>query len=190
MNSINPIESDDPSVTVDVVLSVRQSCQEEFERILTEMIDAAAMFKGHLGVNVFRPSGSSNLEYRVVFKFDHIKNFQQWESSEIRKGYLQQINQLILDSGRFQIITGLETWFTLSTNKAIVPPPRYKMFILSWATIFIIVNLINLLIVPHLQFLPPLLRTFITLGTIVFTMTYIVMPRITKLFAKWLYSKS
>jgi antibiotic biosynthesis monooxygenase (ABM) superfamily enzyme len=49
------MESDDTPVTVDVALNVKPSCEHEFERILTEMISAAEMFKDHLGVNVFRP---------------------------------------------------------------------------------------------------------------------------------------
>lgn len=190
MTSIHPIKPDDTPVTVDVVLSVKPSCEQEFESILTEMIAAAEMFDGHLGVNVFRPSDLSNLQYRVVFKFDRLSNFRQWESSEIRKGYLAQINRLILDKGQFQILTGLETWFTLSTNKAIVPPPRYKMFILTWITIFILVNLMNRLVIPNLTFLPPLLATLVVSGLMVLAMTYVIMPRITKLFAKWLYPKS
>jgi antibiotic biosynthesis monooxygenase (ABM) superfamily enzyme len=189
MNPINQMESDDAPVTVDVILSVKPSCEEEFERILTKMIAAAEMFEGHLGVNVFRPSDISNLQYRIVFKFDRLSNFRQWEGSEIRKGYLAQINRLIIDKGQFQILTGLETWFTLSTNKAIVPPPRYKMFILTWMTIFVLVNLMNQLVIPYLSFLPSILATLLVSGLMVLAMTYVIMPRITKLFAKWLYPK-
>ncbi|GBO51675.1 hypothetical protein APA_916 [Pseudanabaena sp. lw0831] len=189
MNHINQMEPDDTPVTVDVVLSVKPSCEHEFEGILTEMISAAEMFEGHLGVNVFRPSDASNLQYRVVFKFDRLSNFRQWESSEIRKGYLAQINRLVTDKGQFQILTGLESWFTLSTNKAIMPPPRYKIFILTWITIFVLVNFMNRFVMPYLSFLSPLLSTLIISGLMVLAMTYVIMPRITKLFAKWLYPK-
>jgi uncharacterized protein len=188
MNSIN--EANDAPVTVDIVLKVKPACGEEFEEILMEMIGAAEMFKGHLGVNVFRPSDPSNLEYRLVFKFDRLSNFRHWESSEIRQGYLSRINKLIIDAGQFQILTGLETWFTLSTKGAMTPPPRYKMFILTWGIIFILVSLMNRLVIPYLSFLPPPLATLIVSGLMVFAMTYIVMPRVTKLFAKWLYPTS
>lgn len=188
MTSIH--ETNDAPVTVDVVLKVRPSCEQEFESVLTEMIGAAEMFEGHLGVNVFRPSDSSNLQYRVVFKFDRLSNFRQWESSEIRQGFLAKINRLTQDSGQLQVLTGLETWFTLSNKGAMMPPPRYKMFILSWGTIFIVATPINQLVAPYLSFLPFPLGTLMIAGLTVFTMTYIVMPRVTKLFAKWLYPKS
>jgi uncharacterized protein len=142
MNSSN--EANDAPVTVDVVVRVKPNCSEEFERILTEMIAAAEMFEGHLGVSVFRPSNPVELEYRLVFKFDRLSNFRHWESSEVRQGYLNRINRLTEDLGQFQILTGLESWFTLSTRGAIVPPPRYKIFILTWVTIFILINCLSL----------------------------------------------
>jgi uncharacterized protein len=180
-------ETNDAPVTVDVLLKVKPSCEQELESVLTEMIGAAEMFEGHLGVNVFRPSDSSNLQYRVVFKFDRLSNFRQWESSEIRKGFLKRINLLTIDSGQLQIITGLETWFTLSTKGAMMPPPRYKMFILTWITISLLASLMNRLVLPYLSFLPAPLATLILSGLMVFAMTYIVMPRVTKLFVEWLY---
>lgn len=61
----------------------------------------------------------SNLEYRLIFKFDRLSHFRQWESSEVRQGYLNRINRLTKDTGQFQILTGLESWFTLSTKGAI-----------------------------------------------------------------------
>lgn len=183
------MEKDAP-VTVDVVLQVKPSRVEEFEKVLTEMITAAGMFQGHLGVNVFRPTDATNPQYRVVFKFDRLSNFRQWEESEIRQGFLAQINRLTTDTGELQILTGLETWFTLSTKGAIVPPPRYKMFLLTWGIIFILINLMNRLVIPYLSFLPPLFATAIVSGVMVFLMTYVIMPRITKLAARWLYPKS
>lgn len=56
------MEAKDTPITVDVIMQVKPSCTDEFERVLTEMIGAAEMFQGHLGVNIFRPSDSSNLQ--------------------------------------------------------------------------------------------------------------------------------
>jgi uncharacterized protein len=190
MTQSDRMESDDTPVTIDIILNVKPSCREEFERVAAETIAAAEMFEGHLGVNVFRPDDTSNLQYRIVFKFDRLSNYRHWENSEIRKGYLAQLNRLIVDEGKFQVLTGLETWFTLSTNKAILPPPRYKMFLLTWGIIFILINFMNRLVIPNLSFLPPPLATLLVSGLMVFAMTYIIMPRVTKLFAKWLYPKN
>jgi len=64
------------------------------------------------------------------------------------------------------------------------------MFLLTWEAIFILINFMNRLVIPNLFFLPPPLATLLVSGLMVFAMTYIIMPRVTKLFAKWLYPKA
>jgi len=177
--------SDQP-VTVDVMQRVKPGCTDEFEQVLTDLIQAAEAFDGHLGVNIFRPSGQSN-EYRVVFKFDRLSHLRQWEESPIRHRLLERAKRLTVDQGQFQILTGLETWFTLPNQGPITPPPRHKMLLLSLLVIFPLSNLLNLLLMPILQSLPPLLRGLIVSVLMLILTTYVVMPRVTKLFAGWLY---
>jgi hypothetical protein len=61
------------------------------------------------------------------------------------------------------------------------------MMVLSGITIYVLINLINLLIMPLISPLPALLRTLVVTLLMVFIMTYVAMPRMTKLFAGWLY---
>ena len=70
------MESDDTLVTIDIILNVKPSCREKFERVAAETIAATEIFEGHLGVNVFRPDDTSNLQYRIVFKFDRFSNYR------------------------------------------------------------------------------------------------------------------
>jgi uncharacterized protein len=157
---------------------------------LHNYLEAAKTFNGHLGVNIFRPTDSANPEYRIVFKFDHLSNLQRWENSEIRNTWLLRAKRLTVGSHKTQILTGLETWFTLPTQKAIVPPPRYKMLAVTCLGAFPTLNLINILLQPFLRLLPSLLRSLITTVVLLSLMTYVVMPRMTKLFASWLYPQS
>lgn len=180
-------DTSDPPVTVDVLQRVKPGCEMAFEQVLTDLIAAARSFEGHLGVNVFR--GSTNSEYRIVFKFDCMSHLKQWEASPIRQQLLKRASQLTIDAGQISILTGLETWFTLPTQPGLPPPPRYKMVILSGSAIFILLNIATAFVVPVLLPLPALLRTLIVVLLIVSLMTYVVMPRLTKLFAGWLYPK-
>jgi uncharacterized protein len=172
----------DPPVTIDVIKQVKPGCDSEFESVLTDLISAAEGFDGHLGANVFR-TGS---EYRVVFKFQHLSNLEAWEKSAIRHKLLERVNRLTVGEGKFQIITGLETWFTLSTQRSILPPPRYKMLIVTCLAAFPTVNIVSWLI-QFFPSMPPLFRTFASTVILLSLMTYVIMPRITKLFAGWLY---
>ncbi len=181
-------QSGDQPVTVDVMQRVKPGCEAEFEQVLADLIQAAESFEGHLGVNIFRPSPQSQ-EYRVVFKFDRLSHLRQWENSPLRHRLLERAQQLTVDAGQFQILTGLETWFTLPAQGAITPPPRYKMLLLSLMVIFPLSNLLNLALQPPLAFLPPLLRSLLISVIMLLLTTYVVMPRVTRLFAGWLYPK-
>jgi uncharacterized protein len=86
---------------------VKPGCEAEFERVLAELIQAAEGFDGHLGVNIFRPSGQTN-EYRVVFKFDRLSHLRQWEESPIRRRLLERAKRLTVDAGQFQVLIGLK----------------------------------------------------------------------------------
>lgn len=181
-------ERTDPPVTIDVIQKVKPGCEAEFEQVLTDLIEAAKAFEGHLGANIFRPSDRASPEYRIVFKFNHLSNLRQWEESAMRRKLLERAKRLTVGDSKWHTLTGLETWFTLSTQQAIVPPPRYKMLIVTCLAAFPTINIINVLLQP-LKLLPPLLRTLIATIILLALMTYVIMPRMTKLFAGWLYPK-
>jgi uncharacterized protein len=181
--------SPDLPVTVDILQKVKPGCEAEFERVLTDLMVAAEAFAGHLGANVFRPVDRTNPEYRIVFKFDHLSNLQQWEGSQIRRKLLERIRRLTIGDSKWQTITGLETWFTLSAQGAIVPPPRYKMLLITCLAAFPSGNAINFLF-QFLPFQPPLLNSLLQTLVLLSLMTYVIMPRITRLFSGWLYPKS
>jgi uncharacterized protein len=172
-----------PPVTVDVLQKVKPGCEAEFELVLADLIVAAKAFEGHLGANVFRPVDRANPEYRVVFKFDQLSHLQQWERSQIRRKLLERVGGLTIGESKWQTITGLETWFT------IVPPPRYKMVLITCLAAFPSGNAVNFLF----QFLPaqpPLLSSSLQTLVLLSLMTYVIMPRVTRLFSGWLYPKS
>jgi antibiotic biosynthesis monooxygenase (ABM) superfamily enzyme len=186
MNTVeNP--TPDPPVTIDILQRVKPGCEAAFEVVLADLIAAAQGFEGHLGVNVFRPSDRTHPEYRIVFKFDRISQLRQWETSTIRQKLLERAKQLTVGTSQISRLTGLETWFTLPQQPGLSPPPRYKMMVISGITIYVLINLINVLVVPLITPLPSLLRTLVVTLLMVAIMTYIAMPRMTKLFARWLY---
>lgn len=180
----------DPPVTVDVMQSVRPGHEREFEQLLEQIIATASTFDGYLGASVFRPSEHNQSEYRVVFKFDRLQHVKQWEKSAARQQYLAQAKQLTVDDGTFSILTGLETWFTLPSQPGLKPPARYKMVLITGAVIFAINRLLALVPAAWLGRFPPLVQLLILIFVTVTLMTYVVMPRVTKLLSGWLYPSS
>ena len=188
---MNHNHSDDPPVTVVITRRVKPRCKKAFEKFISGITASAMTFEGHLGTNVFRPNDPEDNEYKIIFKFDRASNLKVWEESECRRQWLARAESLRLEPARIRVLTGLETWFTLSAPKRIVPPPRHKMAIITLITLFPLIQLANFTLAPLLELLPlpSLLRSFIITGILVLIMTYIAMPRMTKLFSPWLYPR-
>ena len=66
-------------------------------------------------------------------------------------------------------------------------PPRYKMVVVTWLAVYPMITLILVLFWPLLSLLPMLLRTLVLTAVMVTLMTYVIMPRMTRLFSSWLY---
>ncbi len=177
----------DPSVTVTISRRVKPECKEEFELFLVGITNACGQFRGHLGSNIFRPVNSDDPEYRIIFKFDRLSNLRNWETSPERKQWFDIAEPLTVSPPQIQIISGLETWFTLPGRPSITPPPRYKMVLVTWLAVFPLITIISATLQELLVMLPLVLRVAIVTAIAVPTMTYLLMPQMTKLFAVWLY---
>lgn len=183
----NPAPGDDPPVTAVASRWVKQGREQEFEEWLSGILAAAKEAPGYLGSEVLRPSDSEDdNEYRVVFRFDHASNLHAWENSEERQNWLRKVEPLQHEE-KVHVLTGLETWFTLPSKVGEPSPPRYKMVVVTWLGVFPIVMIIFSVFGHWLSLLPTLVRTLVFTAVMVTLMTYVVMPRMTRLFSFWLY---
>lgn len=133
---------DDPPVTVTVVRRPPAGREAEFAAFLQGITESAARFPGHLGASVSRPEGGQG-DYRVVFTFDHVSNLRRWDESAERRAWYARAKELATDEPELSVLTGLETWFTLSDGGAVKPPARYKMWLVSWLAVWPLISLIN-----------------------------------------------
>ena len=179
------IDCDTP-VTIIVKRRPKLDRTEDFEKVMSGTTKDAMKFKGHLGANIIRPTRAGDY-YRIVFKFDSMKNYLVWEGSEIRQQWMDRHIGLELGEQEVEILSGLETWFTLEGEEALVPPPKYKMMIIVWMSIFALSLLIYYCLTPFISKLHYIVQMAITTLTLVSLMTYIVMPLMAKLFHRWLH---
>ncbi len=187
VNDRSPTPGDDPPVTAVASRRVRAGREREFEEWVSGIFAAANKFPGYLGSEVFRPSGPGDDEYKIVFRFDHESNLHAWETSQERRRWLKRVRPLLKEEEKVRVLTGLETWFALPMKPAEPPPPRYKMALVTWMAVFPLITTIFLLLGPVLNQLPFLLRSLVLTVIMVSLMTYVVMPRMTRLFSFWLY---
>lgn len=116
--------------------------------------------------------------------------FQDNQHLSVGGGVVQWIERakpLIQEPENVQVLTGLETWFELPRRPQKSPPRRYKMALLTWLAVFLTLSTARYFLSPLLAPVPELLAQIITIGIVVWILTYIVMPQLTRLFYKWLY---
>jgi len=179
---------DDPPVTAVASRRVKPGREREFEEWVSGILAAANKFPGYLGSEVLRPGDDpEDNEYRIVFRFDHASNLHAWENSEERHHWLRKSRPLLHEEEKVRVLTGLETWFTLPSKAGEPSPPRYKMAIVTWLAVFPVVAVIFSLFGHWLSLLPTLVRTLVFTVVMVTLMTYVIMPRMTRLFSFWLY---
>jgi antibiotic biosynthesis monooxygenase (ABM) superfamily enzyme len=175
------------SVTTTVTRRVRPGHEASYEQILEEIISSASEFPGHLGVEVFRPPSGTGGEYRTVYRFDTSEHLRAWLDSDERAHWLERARPHLIGPIRTSFITGLESWFTLPGDPGLRPPPPYKMALVTWLTIFPLITAIVAITGPLLEDLPLAARLAITTALTVPIMTWVVMPRVTRLLRGWLY---
>jgi antibiotic biosynthesis monooxygenase (ABM) superfamily enzyme len=174
-------------VTTTVTRRVKPGHESFYESFLEGIIAAARQFPGHLGVEVFRPERPDAGEYRVVYRFDTGEHLQAWLDSEERAAWLERAEPHVIGPMRTQFLTGLETWFTVPGRAGTRPPPPYKMALLTWITIFPLITVVVVILGPLLEGLALVPRLAITTAVTVPIMTWLVMPRLTRLLRRWLY---
>jgi antibiotic biosynthesis monooxygenase (ABM) superfamily enzyme len=174
-------------VTTTVTRRVKPGHEPFYDQFLAGINAAASRFPGHLGVEVFRPQTATAGEYRIVYRFDTGEHLRAWLDSDERAAWLERAEPHVMGPMRSRFVTGLETWFTLPDRPGAPPPPPYKMALLTWLTIFPLITLVVIALDPLLEKLDLVPRLAVTTAVTVPIMTWLVMPRITRLLRGWLY---
>jgi uncharacterized protein len=76
----------------------------------------------------------------------------------------------------------------MSNPTAQQKPPRHKLAVLTWAGAYSVITLILYLFGPAMAGWPLMLRTLLISVLMVTTLTWIVLPALTRLFRAWLLS--
>ncbi len=184
-------------VTAVITHRVRSGRTEGYEEWIKGIAADARQFQGHLGVSILRPQpGGESSDYVIVLQFDSCPHLNDWLNSDVRKGWIERVQPLIQEQESVQVLTGLESWFQLPKQAAPrsaepmskPPPKRYKQAILVWIAVMLVSLLVHPLLAPILQHLPWLLRVAVSVAITVILLSYVIMPRLTRWFKRWLFT--
>ena len=182
----------DENLPVTAIISqvVKPGYEEAYEQWQKDITVAAHQFEGHAGVNIIRPNDQTHSEYVIILRFDHYKNLKTWIESDVRKHWIDRAKPLIQGSEKVQVLQGLEAWFTLPGRSVQAPPARYKMAILTSIAVYLVSLIVGYFFSRFLVSLPSWLQSLVLISLSVVLLTYFVMPRLTRIFYRWLYPRS
>ncbi len=174
-------------VAILTLRTVKEGCESGFEAALHDFIASSLHAEGQLGVHVMRPDpGAGSREYGIVRRFSSPEFRDRFYQSPLFQKWEQTVAPLTEGGPQRQELSGLETWFTLPGQRAVIPPPRWKMAVVTvigvWPTSMLVPWLLNPLIGSLSLTLQAL---FIAVG-IVILLTWVVMPLLVRVLKTWL----
>ncbi|MEY8199176.1 MAG: antibiotic biosynthesis monooxygenase [Gammaproteobacteria bacterium] len=178
---------DEGAITVSISRRVKPGYEAQYERWISGVIEAAATYPGHLGTNVLRPGPTTNHEYVSIYRFDSYSNCQRWEKSSLRQAWLDKLEPMVEGEPITHRGTGLEFWFDLPELPVQKHPSPHKMALVLISVVYTLVLMFNLALAPLLDGMQLWQRVLVIVVLQVLLMTYLVMPRVTRLLQPWLY---
>ena len=173
-------------VTVVVTRRVRAGREAAYEAWLERLLNEAKSLPGYLGTTVQRPPAGSR-EYTSVFRFDTVEHLRGFEASELRRRALAEVGDLVEADAVWNQLTGLELWFSPPPGTVVPQPSRARMALLMIMVVYVLVLSIGTLVAHVLGNVPPPVRLLTTIVIEVLLMTYVLMPRLTRWLARWIY---
>jgi len=170
-------------IHVAITRRARLGCEAQFQAALREFFQSSFSHPSVLGAYMLLPPPGSR-EFGILRTFQNEHQRDTFYQSALFKEWEQRANTMTEGEPEYRQLHGLEAWFRSPTN----PPPRWKMAVVTLIGVYPISLLIGFLFSPHLKKLPLYLNLLIVSMLIVACLTWLVMPRLTRLFKSWLSS--
>lgn len=184
-----PTLSAEPREPATVVISRRvkaggeasfRAWAEGFEQEMTR-------FPGHVRCQLVPPVGEDQPEWVFVFTFDSAQSLHAWIASDTRRLWLERLEPMVEGKEQAQVISGLEALFGILPPSVAPPPPVWKVAVSVLVGIYPASLLSALFLAPLLKDLPLPWRVLANALALVFMMTWLIMPLVTRLLRFWLY---
>jgi uncharacterized protein len=187
MNDMSSVKTPKEPVSIFTSRTVKIGFEERFEEALRDFITRSLQTEGQLGMIVMRPvEGSGSREYGILQRFRDAESRDHFYTSQIYKQWEAIEESLIEGEAKHPRISGLETWFVIPGQKAVIPPPRWKMAIVTILGVWPASILVPWLLNPLLIGMPWLLQALFVAVGIVVVLTWAIMPVLVRILNRWL----
>ena len=174
-------------VTIVFRRTVRPGGEQAYRAWVEGIQVASRGVPGFLGASTVG-QGARGREYLSVVRFDSFENLRAWEDSELRREWLARLPPGVVEGeAEIRRLEGLESWFTGPGVATPVAPSPHRMALVLVVVVLALVSALTPLVRLVLGDAPPLARTAVTVIVQVVLMTYVIMPRVTRLLSGWLF---
>ncbi len=163
----------------------KPGCAPAYEALVRAMFDDARRFPGYLSAELIPPETPQG-DYQIVQRFATEADLERWNRSPERAAWHERLRPVADGDPEYRLLHGLDAWFGPAAVPVATPPARWRMTVVSWLGIFPTVALLLTFVAPLLASLPSLLRIAIVTAIVAVLMSYVIMPRLTRLTGKWL----
>jgi len=141
---------------------------------------------GHLGINVIRLSPGSR-EYTVLDRFATEDDRRRFTGSPEYRNWMSRLREVSEADPEIDERGGLAFWFTLPGRPSRKPPPKIKMAFLTLLGVYPLSMLFPVLVIPMTPSWPHWIHGAVIAALIVASLTWIIMPALTRVFETWLF---
>ena len=166
---------------------VKLGQEAEFEEKLHAFAQASMGERGMAGVHLLRPcANSESNEYGILRSFESEADANRFYSSKLFNDWKASVSRLIEGEPRRQKLSGLEAFFRSESAM----PPKWKMATVTFLGVLPSVLLWSNLLPPILVGAHWFVVSVIVNAAVVASLTWAVMPWLTRLFHNWLHPSS
>jgi len=159
-----------------------------YEELMQEYMSFVLQRPGHLGITVLRPSDDSRI-YTVVNRFVDQQARRAFTDSPGYKEWQARFREISESDPDIEELGGLAAWFTIPNRPSRRPPPKYKMAAVTLLGVYPLSMFFARTVPPLLAGRSTWLVSLVIAALIVMSLTWLVMPNLTRAFEKWLFPK-
>ena len=172
-------------IHIAITRRVRPGCEAEFQQALREFLQTSFAHGGVQGASMLTPApGSDTREYGILRTFANEAERAAFYASPLFKAWEERARTLTDGEPVYRQLNGLEAWFRSPGH----PPPRWKMAVATFLGVFPVAMVLNLTLGPAMGTWPFVLRNAVFNAGVVASLTWVVMPVITRALHGWLHS--
>jgi len=174
-------------VTVVLRRHVKPGAEAAFEEAMRQLIQFALSFPGNRGIDVVRPHPGGTRDYTVIHHFADVDARRAFKESADYRQWMSRLRDLTEHDPYITEQAGLGGWFTPPEEPRPSPPARVKMALVTFLGAYPLMSTLQPLLALLLPGWHPLLRGVVAAAAAVASLTWLVMPLLTRVFAGWLF---